>query len=204
MTDKDYTHIKVVVDRSGSMFSCRHDMTGALDAYFEDQAKESGKCLVDYSQFDSEYESVFEDKEISKAKAVLNPRGATALNDAIGKATVSFGDKLAGMKEDERPATVIVVIVTDGGENASTEYTKESVKALVTEQQDKYNWQFVFLGANIDAFSVGGNFGFKAGSILQYNTDNVFAAASSLSGYTSTTRSSGSSSFTDEDRAKNV
>lgn len=204
MTDLNYTHIKVVVDRSGSMASCRSDMIGGLDQFFEDQAKLPGRCLVDYSQFDDRYENVFFDKNVKDARAVLQPRGLTALVDAIGKSVTEFGEKLAALPENERPGKVIVVVVTDGFENASTEWTADKVKELVKQQQDEYSWDFVFLGANMDAVSVSAQYGFQGGSTLTYNTANPVLATASLSGYVSRTRTAGSATFTDEDRQANA
>jgi len=204
LTNPDYTHLAVVVDRSGSMATCYKDMIGGLDTFFGDQASQPGDCLVDYFQFDTEYESVFEDKPVGVAKAQLSPRGATALLDAIGKTVTTLGEKLAAKPEDERPGKVIVVIVTDGYENSSREWTKGSVKKVVETQRNDYNWDFVFLGANMDAVSEGASFGMLRGSSLTYDTHDTAAATASLSAYTTQTRSFGAAAFSDEDRRKNA
>lgn len=206
MTDSKYTHILAIVDRSGSMsWNNTHiEMMNALNAFFEEQAKLEGKCLVDYVQFDGSYEKVFEDIPVADAKAVIEPRGSTALVDAIGRGTVQLGVKLDALPEVHRPGTVLVVVVTDGGENASTEWTADKVRAIVKEQQDKYNWDYVFLGANMDAVSTGNLYGFQADKSMTYDVHNTQATIGSLSAYTTNLRNTGVSSFTDEDRKNAV
>lgn len=203
MTDPNYTHIAVVLDRSGSMNSIKDDMENGLNAFFEEQAKLPGVCLVDFHQFDTDYETVYQDKPVAYAKAVLKPRGLTALNDAIGKTAASLGDKLEAMEEDLRPGKVIVVVVTDGFENSSREWTVEDVKKVVETQENEFGWEFVFLGANMDAVAVGTGYGFNPGRTLTYDTSNVAAASASLTSYTTSTRSGVRSVFTDEDREEN-
>lgn len=188
MVDKNYTHILVIVDRSGSMHSIRKDMIGGLDAFFKTQAEIEGKCLVDYVQFDSRYDKVFEDTLVADAKAVLEPRGSTALLDAIGKGVTQLGKKLDELPEAHRPGLVQVVVVTDGYENSSREWTAESVKSLIKQQEEDYSWDFVFLGANMDAVAVGQSFGFSGDKSLTYNIGNVGAASATLSGYTTRSR----------------
>ena len=203
LTNPNYTHLLAVVDRSGSMGvnNVHIEMTNALNEFFADQAKGDGKVLVDYVQFDDTYEVVFSDTPIADAKAVIEPRSMTALLDAIGKSVTDLGTKFAAMSEDERPGQVLVVVVTDGHENSSREFTSEQIKELVKNQTDKWNWNFTFLGANMDAVDVAGGYGFAAGSTMTYNTANVGQTVSALSAYTSRVRSRGSSEFTPEERA---
>lgn len=206
MTDSNYTHIATVVDRSGSMSGMKNDMIGGLNSYFEEQAKLDGKCLVDYTQFDTEYEVVFTDTPAADAKAVLQPRGGTALLDAIGKTIVTLGEKFDKMDEADKPGNVTIVVVTDGYENSSQDWDADEVKALVEAQTEKYNWQFVFLGANMDAVAVAGNYGFAAGNTITYDKANVGNTYSSLNTHTTVTRSAGAAAaaFTDEDRENAV
>lgn len=201
MTNPNYTHLLVITDRSGSMISCATEMINALNTYFDEQAQLDGKCLVDYVQFDNTYERVFSDTPVADARAVLDPRGSTALLDAMGRGVVEFGTKLAGLDEDKRPGTVIVVVITDGYENASQEWTAKKVRELVTKQRDEFNWTFTFLGANLDAVAVGAQYGFAAGDSLTFNVDNTAMASASLSGYTTRTRTGLGGGYTDEDRA---
>ncbi len=208
MTDSNYTHILAIVDRSGSMAWGRVDreMTNAMNLYFKEQGKLEGKCLVDYVQFDTEYDLVFSDQPVYTAEAVIQPRGGTALVDAIGRGTVELGRKLRALPENKRPSKVQVVVVTDGGENSSREYTAEKVRELVTEQTNKYSWDYVFLGANIDAVTTGQLYGFAAGKSMTFNTANTEATVASLGAYTTNYRSAGAAAatFSDEDRKKAV
>ena len=204
MTNSNYTHLLAIVDRSGSMYPIQEDMRGALDALFAEQAKLDGTCLVDYVQFDTEYTLVFEDTDVSKAKAVLEPRGGTALLDAIGKASTDLGKKLAEKPEAERPGKVIVAVITDGMENSSRDWTAENVKALIKEQEEKYDWDFTFLGANMDAVSVGASFGFNPDKSLTYNTSKTGDTVSVLSSYVGATRAGVNASYSDADRSKTV
>jgi hypothetical protein len=205
ITDSSYTHILAIVDRSGSMAMnyANVEMTRALNDYFTEQAKVEGKCLVDYVQFDTEYEKVFEDTDVEKANAVITPRGGTALLDAVGRGSVELGEKLAALPEVHRPGKVQVVIVTDGGENSSREWTYDRLKTLIETQTNKYDWDFVFLGANIDAPTVGAQFGINPNKAITfdiYNSQAVGATSASLSAYTTTYRGGGAASFSDEDR----
>lgn len=194
-----------IVDRSGSMISCADEMRTALSTFFNDQSKEPGVCLVDYVQFDNQYDKVYEDVEVSKAGATLDPRGSTALLDAVGKGTIELGDKLRKKDESERPGNVIVVVVTDGHENASHEFSYTAVNTLVTEQQDRWNWKYIFLGANIDAEAVGARFGFKRGSTMTYDTANTRGSLAMASALVSQYRGGNdAATFSDEDRKKAV
>lgn len=204
MTNPNYDHLLTVVDRSGSMFNIQEDMRGALDELFKAQAAEDGTCLVDYVQFDNHYELVFEDKPAGEAVATLEPRGSTALLDAIGKAVTDLGKKLADLPEDERPGNVIVAVVTDGMENSSVDWKPEDVRALIKEQEDKYNWTFTFLGANIDAVKVGASFGFNPDNSLTYTTNNTGGTVAAASAFVTRTRTGAKGGYTDEDRQNAV
>lgn len=202
LTDTNYTHLLAILDRSGSMAGVKDDMESGLNELFKEQAKLDGKCLVDYVQFDDQYELVFQDTPVGDAKAVLQPRGLTALLDAVGKSVTQLGDKLAKLDEDKRPGLVQVIVVTDGYENASREWNAEKVRALIKQQTDEWNWDFVFLGANLDAVVVGTSFGFDAGKSMTYDTGNTGALYASASSYVTRSRTvgAGSNTFSDEDR----
>lgn len=207
MTDSNYTHVLAIVDRSGSMGAGNVylEMQNALNDWFKEQAKVEGKCLVDYAQFDTVFTKVYEAKPVEHATAVIEPRGMTALLDAIGRGVTELGEKLAAMPESQRPGKVLVAVVTDGMENSSREYTAAQVKELVQKQQDEFNWEFVFLGANMDAVAVGGLYGFKPESSLTFNIydgESVVATSSALSNYTTAYRGGSKAAFSDEDRKK--
>lgn len=202
MTDKNYRHKLVIVDRSGSMFSCAHEMRAALDSYFDESAKVEGKTLVDYVQFDNVYEHVLRDTPVTEARATLNPRGATALLDAVGKSVTELGARFAALPEHARPDAVEVVVVTDGYENASKEWTASAVKELVERQRDEWNWDFVFLGANLDAPTVAAGFGFDPNKSITYDTRNIASASAALNNYTTRSAKAGAAgnTFTYEER----
>ncbi|QGJ92729.1 hypothetical protein QDA04_gp59 [Microbacterium phage Megan] len=204
MTDPNLTLIAIVADRSGSMASIAADMNGGIASLLAEQAKGPGAVVVDIWTFDSVVEHPFDWVRPDDVKAdIILPRGSTALNDATGTAIVSIGERLASMPEDERPAKVIVVVVTDGMENASREYTLEQVRALVQEQTDRWGWEFIYLAANVDAFATGAGYGFAAGSTMSYAptpgaTRNMVATASA--GITRS-RLGQDVDFTDDERA---
>ena len=204
MTNPDFTAIALLVDRSGSMQSIRGDAEGAIAAFIEAQRQVEGRCTIRLSDFDVEYRTVYPSTPIDAAPAyVLRPRGSTALLDGIGRLTVEFGDELSAMPEDERPGKVIVVVQTDGLENSSTEWTVEKINSLITEQREKYAWDYVYLGANQDAIQVGAQMGFAAGSSITYSASargavNVGAAAAA---YVSRSRAGAPAGFSDAERS---
>ena len=203
MTDSNYTHIALVADRSGSMASIDADMNGAIKEFFTAQGKEPGTLKVDITVFDDRADLVLTDGTVDQVvHPVIRPRGMTALNDALGLTIDRLGKRLSSLAEEDRPGKVIVLVVTDGGENSSREYTAERVKALVETQQNEYSWEFVFLGANIDAFTVGAQYGFAQGSTIQYvaNAAGANSVIASASAYVTRTRSGLSTEFTEEER----
>ena len=133
MTNPDLTHIEFVLDRSGSMHSIKADIEGGFDAFIADQRTHPGQCTVSLTQFDNEYEPVFTAIDVRDVRPLnLQPRGATAMLDAIGRSILALGERLAAQPEAERPGTVIVAVMTDGMENASREFTYVAIKELVT------------------------------------------------------------------------
>ncbi len=132
----DLTDITLVVDRSGSMQEIQSDAEGGVNAFIEKQAEEPGEALLTLVQFDTEYEFVHKGVPIEKVpKYELAPRGMTALLDAVGRAINETGERLAKMPEPDRPGLVIFVIMTDGMENSSKEFTKSQIKEMIEEQQ---------------------------------------------------------------------
>lgn len=152
--NKDYTDITLVVDRSGSMATVREEAQGGINGFIASQVQEPGMARLTLVQFDSEYEFVHQGQLIQEVPPyTLVPRGMTALLDAVGRAMVETGQRLARMPEAERPGLVVFVVMTDGQENSSHEFTKARIREMIQEQQQKYSWQFTFLGANQDAFA---------------------------------------------------
>jgi hypothetical protein len=194
MTDTDKTLIAALLDRSGSMRSIAADMSGGFDAFITKEKEQTGTTLVTLAQFDDRYDVVFTDRPIGAVPPLtLEPRGMTALLDAIGRFITEVGTGLAALPEDERPAAITVLVMTDGHENASREWTGEAVRALITQQESVYGWDFVFLGANMDAVEVGTNLGFAPGKSLTYDADAdaVGGAWDSVASYSARKRSAG-------------
>lgn len=165
----DLTDITLVVDRSGSMEEIKEDAQGGVNAFISRQAQEPGEALFTLVQFDTEYEFVHKGVPISEvAEYELVPRGMTALLDAVGRAINETGRRLAAMPEQERPGLVIFVIVTDGHENSSHEFSKARIKAMIERQQDVYNWHFTFLGADQDAFDEAAQMGIHTDGVAMF------------------------------------
>lgn len=212
MTNLDLTHIYAVLDRSGSMQSIKTDTEGGFNAFMAEQAKQPGTCKVTLAQFDTDYDIVYQDILVTEVPPLeLVPRGSTALLDAVGKTIVTAGESLAKLSEDDRPASVIFAILTDGHENASREYNWAQVKDMITTQRDQYSWLFKFFGADLDAVDVAANMGIAAQDAIHYTPQNVgsaFALVSNRSGLYRGARTEGqayaaassAAAFTDSDR----
>jgi len=157
MTDKNYTHITLVVDRSGSMSTIRGDAEGGVNSFIDEQKAVEGKATLALFEFNERVKDYYRELvDIGSAeKYALHPTGNTALYDAIGTAIVATGIQLKALKPMNRPAKVVFVIVTDGAENASREYTHRQVAAMIAHQKAEYSWEFIFLAANLDAAKVG-------------------------------------------------
>lgn len=173
----DYTHITLIVDRSGSMESIREEAEGGVNSFLRQQAGEPGRAEVTLVQFDTEYERVFDAVPVAETpRYVLQPRGMTALLDALGRSIVETGERLADMPPDERPGLVIFVVVTDGMENASREFQRDRIRDMIEHQQSVYSWRFIFLAANQDAFAEGASLGLSASSSAPYTADKIAVA----------------------------
>ncbi|MFC9436223.1 VWA domain-containing protein [Nocardia sp. NPDC057030] len=187
MTNPDLTLIAVLLDRSGSMQSIKSDTEGGFNAFIEEQRKVPKTIEVTLARFDTEYECVYANRPLAQVPPLdLQPRGMTALYDAVGRLVTDVGAELAKRPEAERPGTVIVVVLTDGHENSSSEWSHIAVKSLITQQQDVYSWNFLFLGANMDAVAIGTRMGFDPGNSITYaaapqGVSGVFRAASASS-----------------------
>jgi len=166
--------ITVVLDRSGSMQSIREDTIGGLNTFFADQKKEEGNDVITMIQFDDKYEAVFECVELEHVMDITEetfvPRGSTALLDAMGRTINATKARLDSLSEDKKPEKVIFIIITDGHENASREFTREQVFNMVTERTEKNGWHFIYLGANQDAIAVGRNIGISRDSAITYTS----------------------------------
>jgi uncharacterized protein YegL len=180
------------------MVTIANDMNGGLQEFLKTQDELEGKLKVDIVTFDTLVETPVENGSVSDVTfPVIVPRGGTALNDALGATIARLGERFAAQPEDERPGKVLVLVITDGHENASREYSTESIKKLVTRQQDEWNWEFVFLGANIDSFAAARDYGIHDGSTLNYAATGagVASALRSAGTYVTTSRLAGQGSF---------
>jgi len=153
MANNSLTDITLVIDRSGSMAAIEEEAQSGINSFIRDQAKTQGRADLTLVQFDTEYEFVHRGVPIeSVPEFSLEPRGCTALLDAVGRAIKEVGERLCALPEEQRPGLVVFVIVTDGHENSSREYTRQQVRAMISHQRDVYKWQFVFLGVDDAAF----------------------------------------------------
>lgn len=195
MTKKDYTEILFILDRSGSMSSIQDDAIGGFNAFIEEQKKQPGTCRLTLVQFDNSYEVVYDAIQIMEAPKLTNktfvPRGSTALRDAMGKSINALGVRLRAMSTEQRPSNVIVAIMTDGQENASREFGMDKINDMITEQQDKYDWDFIFLAANQDAVATASSYGIAKGMSLGFTGDSkgIRSSMRAVSYYTGMKRS---------------
>lgn len=159
---KGLTEIIYVLDRSGSMRHLTGDTIGAYNSYLDEQKKADGKTIITTVLFDDKYELLFNGAQLDDAyldHEKYYVRGMTALYDAVGKTILDVGHRLSKTPESERPEKVIFIITTDGYENASKEFTQKKVKDMIEHQTEKYNWDFLFFGANIDTAEVADTIG---------------------------------------------
>ena len=163
---ENLTEMVFVLDRSGSMSGLAADTIGGFNELIEKQKKIEGCAYVTTVLFDHEYEVLYDHVALEEVAPLTDKeyfaRGSTALLDAVGRTIDSVGARLAAAPEEERPAHVVFVITTDGMENSSREYTAQRVRGMIEHQQQKYSWQFVFLGANMDAVSEARKLGISA------------------------------------------
>ncbi len=203
----DLTDITLVVDRSGSMESIRDDAEGGVNAFIAEQSQAPGNAFLTLVQFDTEYEFIHKGVPIQQvSRYTLHPRGSTALLDAVGRAVNETGERLAKLPAADRPGLVIFVVMTDGQENSSREFSKAKIKEMIERQQSVYQWHFTFLGANQDAFAEAGGMGMRADGVANFAMDKVAAACQATAGKVSRMRRQVAlgevvqNNFTDEER----
>ena len=204
MSDPAYTALQIIIDRSGSMSSIRDDMVGGLTALLHEQAKQPGLLTLSVVSFDNEIDLTHRMADPASVTIGLEPRGSTALYDAVGVGINTLQADIDALPEHAKPSTVQVIVVTDGEENASGEYSGPIIKQLITEKTKKHNWDFVFLGANQDAVMKAAELGIAEGSAMTYSPlgDNVVNATSTASRYVSDRRAGRNVPFSPEERRK--
>ncbi|MBY0099350.1 vWA domain-containing protein [Mesobacillus maritimus] len=165
------TEIIFLLDRSGSMAGLEKDTVGGFNAFIIRQCQAEGETLVTAVLFDDEYEVLWsgvQAKDIKLTEQEYYVRGCTALLDAVGKSILDVGHRLSTTTEENRPGKILFVITTDGLENASREFSYEKTKKLIQHQQEKYNWEFIFMGANIDAAEEANQLGIAKESAFNF------------------------------------
>ncbi len=173
---KGLTELVFILDKSGSMGGLEADTIGGYNSMLAKQQAIEGECLITTVLFDNSYELLHDRINIRAVRAITEKEyrvgGSTALLDAIGRTIHKINNAQKNTAEDYRAEKVMFVIITDGEENSSREYTAEKVKAQIQRQKEKYGWEFVFLGANIDAVQTAGRFGIAPDRAIDYLADS--------------------------------
>ena len=174
---KNLTEIVFILDRSGSMSGLEADTIGGYNSLLEKQKKEDGEAIVSTVLFDDKQEVLHDRVDLSKMNPMTDKeyyvRGCTALLDVVGGAIHHIGNVHKYAREEDRPEKTLFIITTDGMENSSRRYTYDQVRKMVERQKEKYGWEFLFLGANIDAIKEAGRFGIGADHAVNYECDSV-------------------------------
>ena len=173
---KNLTELVMILDRSGSMGGLESDTIGGYNSMLKKQKETEGQVLVSTVLFDDRQEVIHDRVPLEKMSEMTDKeyyvRGCTALLDAVGGAIHHIGNVHKYAREEDRPEKTIFVITTDGLENASRRYSFEKVKQMVERQKEQYGWEFLFLGANIDAIETAGRFGIGADRAANYHSDH--------------------------------
>lgn len=209
---KDATHISVLLDRSGSMGVVKDETITGFNYFLKEQKAAGDNATFTLVQFDSESTDVVHEARPICEVPDLNqdtylPRGSTPLLDALGQTINSTGKTLAGIPEPNRPDKVVFVVITDGEENASHQFTKARVKEMIDHQSARYNWKFIFLGANQDAFAEAGSVGIARAMAANYSPKYTDVAFRGTSANVASYRQSGRSEalhYSEEQRKRMV
>ena len=177
---KGLTEVVFILDRSGSMSGLEADTIGGFNSLIRKQRKEEGEAIVSTVLFDDACDVIHDRVPIAKVENLTEEtyfvRGCTALLDAVGGAIHHIGNVHKYAREEDRPEKTLFIITTDGLENASRRYTYARVKAMVERQKERYGWEFLFLGANIDAAKEAARFGIGADRSVNYKCDEAGTA----------------------------
>lgn len=187
---KDLCELIVILDESGSMGSLTNDTIGGFNTFLETHQKLPGEALLTLVKFNTDYKIVHNGVDVRSVKPLdkttYTPGGMTALLDAVGRAIDEVGKRYDGLKKKEKPGKVIFLIVTDGEENSSKEYKIETVKEKTKTRQEKNEWEFIFMGANQDAWQTGGSMGFA--NNVNYVANDINKTMKSAAYYSSNSR----------------
>ena len=173
---KNLTEVVFILDRSGSMSGLETDTIGGFNSLIEKQKKEDGEAYVSAVLFDDRQDVIYDRVPVDKVRPMTEKdyyvRGCTALLDAVGGAINHIGNIHKYARPEDVPEKTLFIITTDGMENASRRYTFKKLKDMIERQQKKYGWEFLFLGANIDAAETAGSFGIDADHAVEYRSDS--------------------------------
>ena len=174
--NNNMTELVFILDRSGSMSGLEGDTIGGFNSLIEKQRKQEGECLVSVVLFDNESEVLYDRVKLADVRRMTaedyTVRGCTALIDAIGGAIHHIGNIHKYARPEDVPEHTMFIITTDGMENASHRYSSDKVKKMIAHEKEKYGWEFLFIGANIDAVETAGRFGIDAGHAANYHADS--------------------------------
>ena len=183
-------HICFVLDESGSMYNSVDDVIGGFQKLIDEQKGEkNGECIISLYRFSSTVKKDYIGKPVNEVpKLYYSPGGCTAMNDGVGTAIDEIGKWLSDMNESERPSKNMIVIMTDGQENASKEYNFDTVKAKIKHQEEKYSWTFVYMGTNLQDLKDANRLGIKMRSVS--GSRNITANYSHIDTYATALRNS--------------
>ena len=177
---KGLTEIVFILDRSGSMSGLESDTIGGYNSMIEKQKKEEGEALISTVLFDGQTDVLHDRVSLDKISPITEKeyyvRGSTALLDAVGGAIHHIGNVHKYAREEDVPEKTLFIITTDGMENSSRQYSYDKVKKMIEKQKEKYHWEFIFLGANIDAVGVADRFGVDRQHAVRYECDSAGTA----------------------------
>ena len=173
---KNLTELVFILDKSGSMSGLEKDTIGGFNSMLDQQRKVDGECVITTVLFDNRYELLHDRIDIRAVQPITGKEyfvgGSTALLDAIGKTIHKIGTVQKNTAEEYRAEKVMFVIITDGEENASRHYSSMQIREMIQRQKERYGWEFIFLGANIDAVETAGRFGIDADRAVDYVPDS--------------------------------
>lgn len=211
---KDYTHISIILDRTGSMQEIRDDTIGGFNAFLKDQKDQLGTVTLTLVQFDSQdpYEKIHSFKPLHEVPELTRetfiPRASTPLLDAMGHGIIDLEHSLAKLPDDQQPSKVVLMIITDGQENSSREFRKEQIAKMIQKKQEQNQWQIVFLSADLDGIEDAQQYGIRPQSSMSFDksaqgTRSAWDSSSeAIRRHRESLDSSAEIEFTKEDRQK--